>query len=676
MTSLQEQLARLRQYRAELREADPEVAEESADLRVLAKATSRRASRETLEAAVEVESIAMRRERPVLQIFKNEAKLVFEDAADSEIWRARLEKAKPLLDVAIPAVGRIDLTGSQYEWVGTGWLVSDAVLVTNRHVAALFVERKGETLSFAMNGGRRVGAGADFLQEIDNPAELVFELVKPLHVEGPSGPDVAFFEIRQVSGDARLAKPIRLASEIKLSSNVAVIGYPASDSRIPEPELMERIYGRLYNKKRLAPGGVTRIDEQLIWHNCTTLGGNSGSVVLDLDEGEAVGLHFSGSFLKTNYAVRADVVRRLRDDILSGRRPRPSVQAPREKPAPSPVGARGGQTATVSIPLTVTVSVTVGAAAARPQARPHATPGGGDSAPVADDEAKPEDYLDRRGYEAGFLGEGFEVALPDAGRHADDVLSFEFGGETGTELRYEHFSVVMSVSRRMCFFSACNIDGALSKSTKRPAWRLDPRIPSERQIIKECYGDPPKFSRGHMARREDPAWGEDPETAKRGNADSMHVTNATPQMQAFNSPIWLALEDYALQNAREDDMKISVFTGPYFAADDPVRYGVLIPRAFWKVIAFIHDGTGELCATGYEMDQSASLPPAEEEFVFGDFVSPQLGVSTQVPIREIEARSGLDLHGLAEFDPLDGEEALAPAERPQLLAMEQIRFLR
>ena len=36
----------------------------------------------------------------------------------------------------------------------------------------------------------------------------------------------------------------------------------------------------------------------------------------------------------------------------------------------------------------------------------------------------------------------------------------------------------------------------------------------------------------------------------------MHVTNTVPQMQAFNSPIWLALEDYALGHAKEDDMKI------------------------------------------------------------------------------------------------------------------------
>ena len=54
-------------------------------------------------------------------------------------------------------------------------------------------------------------------------------------------------------------------------------------------------------------------------------------------------------------------------------------------------------------------------------------------------------------------------------------------------------------------------------------------------------------------------------------------------------------------------MKISVFTGPYFDDNDPEMYGVRIPLAFWKIIAFIHDETGKLCATGYEMNQEQSL---------------------------------------------------------------------
>jgi endonuclease G len=51
------------------------------------------------------------------------------------------------------------------------------------------------------------------------------------------------------------------------------------------------------------------------------------------------------------------------------------------------------------------------------------------------------------------------VDLPSVDRHADDVLDFKVDGKSETELRYEHYSVVMSRSRRMCFFSAVNIDG-------------------------------------------------------------------------------------------------------------------------------------------------------------------------------------------------------------------------
>ena len=124
-------------------------------------------------------------------------------------------------------------------------------------------------------------------------------------------------------------------------------------------------------------------------------------------------------------------------------------------------------------------------------------------------------------------------------------------------------------------------------------------------------------------------------------------------------------------------MKISVFTGPYFSKRDPEMYGVRIPLAFWKIIAFIHDETGKLSATGYEMNQKSTLQP-EEEFVFGAFTSPQLRIATQVPIRSIEGKSGIGFGNLAGVDPLGGEEeeeAIAGPPAP-LLAFEQIRFVR
>ena len=124
-------------------------------------------------------------------------------------------------------------------------------------------------------------------------------------------------------------------------------------------------------------------------------------------------------------------------------------------------------------------------------------------------------------------------------------------------------------------------------------------------------------------------------------------------------------------------MKISVFTGPYFDDHDPEMYGVRIPRAFWKIIAFIHDETGKLCATGYEMNQEKLVQPAEE-FVFGAFTSPQLNVATQVSINSIEARSGIRFGRLASIDPLAGsDEGLDGGElRVPLEALEQIRFVR
>src|SRR5262249_23669485 len=611
MATLQEQLARLRRYNLSVRENDPKLAEELGDRGFEARVTEA-VSPQAAEEMLGLESIAMRTQRPVLAIRDNVTRLVFIDEADSKIWGERLTKARPLLDVAIPAVGRIDLIGAQLDWVGTGWLVAENIIVTNRHVAREFAERKGDGFAFKTGLREQMSADVDFLQEIDNPNKLVFKLVRPLHIEEPPGPDVALFEIEMVSGDARLARPIDLATTIAATQEVATIGYPAYDSRIPEPDLMERIYGNVYNKKRLAPGGVTRLEEALLWHNCTTLGGNSGSVVFDLNSGQALGLHFSGSFLVTNYAVRADVVKKLLADVRAGRAIR------RAETDPGPLVAQAGQprflrsarrSPSLTIPPTVDISRDFDPAtpAAPARYRMPAAPAGSEPAEfIAETEAVASDYRDRRGYNPAFLGEQFAVDLPSVDRNADDVLDFEFDRASETELRYEHFSVVMSRSRRLCFLSACNIDGNQSRKSARAAWKWDPRIPKAQQIMRECYGPPPKFSRGHMTRREDPVWGS-PATAKRGNDDSMHVTNTTPQMQAFNAPIWLALEDYALQHAREDEMKISVFTGPYFVDNDPEMYGVRIPVVFWKVIAFIHDRTGELCATGYEMNQEKTL---------------------------------------------------------------------
>ena len=43
--------------------------------------------------------------------------------------------------------------------------------------------------------------------------------------------------------------------------------------------------------------------EKLFKHDCSTLGGNSGSSVIDLETNQVIGLHFGGRYLQGNSAV-------------------------------------------------------------------------------------------------------------------------------------------------------------------------------------------------------------------------------------------------------------------------------------------------------------------------------------------------------------------------------------
>lgn len=631
-----------------------------------------------------LETIVLRVGRPVLDVKEGQVELKIEEA-ESQIWKGRLERASDRLKPGIRAVGRIEVENHpRASWLGTGWLVQNDVVVTNRHVAELFVRGDGARFRFRTGLDDRIMRPAiDFVEEFDSdePHEVPFYDYNVIHVEGDSGPDLAFLRVEPVDGRP-LPKPVELSLVPAVENDqVAVVGYPARDPYFPDQELMNRIFKGRYNKKRLAPGLVTGATSHRLHHDCSTLGGNSGGEVVALDSGQAVALHFAGTLFETNHAVPAELVGNRLEDALSGRIRRTERSQPIATPSSlrlTAKTARGAPVLQATVPVRVRIELgepeverddfdrRLGVGP--PSAGPAGPPGEPDSFDDYDsdelEEARPEDYLDRVGYRTSFLGEDIPVELPEVTSDAGDVLTYVFDGKQREVLPYRHFSVLMSESRRLCRYSACNIDGAKSKKKKRKGWRFDPRIPKAAQIRGECYGNPPLFSRGHMTRREDPVWGADAD-ASTGNTDSMHVTNAVPQMQPFNAGIWLSLEDYALDHTREDDMRISVFTGPFLTSGDPTRFGVQIPVAFWKIIAFVHDETGELSATGYVMSQEDFL--GGQEFVFAQHRS------AQRPIREIEQRAGLDFGPLAEVDPLAGQEEAPPVD---LVSPSQIRFVR
>ena len=557
--------------------------------------------RNPLVESPEMEAMILPFLRPVLMIQKN--RIIQPDADE---LRKRMAPYMARLESRVPSVGRIEFKKQgRIPYGGTGWLVSEDTILTNRHVALLVAEKKGRVISFRKNLiGDTMEAYIDFGEEYTGPNkptpqfEVQVEKIMFMTEDKSTLPDIALLKLKKHN---KLPAPIPLSDEPLVKGQmISVIGYPAFDSRgILSIDAAKRVFGGIYDVKRCSPGEVTVYDNSSWYfnHDCSTLGGNSGSPIIDLKSGNAVGLHCMGDVGVENYAVKAgEVIKYLRQQ---------KVVIPVSKPLPSVVPMK------------------------------------------ALEEAPPENYDDREGFQEDFLGKKAIVTLPEVKKDAKDILTFKEKGKKASVLKYHHFSVVMNKKRRMCFFSAVNIDGALSKKgVKRTAWKYDSRIPKSIQIKEECYGNPPQFSRGHMTRKEDPIWGS-LELARAASADTFHYTNATPQMQPFNAPVWLKLEDYALDHAQQDKMKISVITGPVLADGDPEKYGVAVPLEFFKIIAFIHDDTKKLCATGYTISQETYF--RQDEFVYG------MLDTWQVPISVIEQKTGLDFGTLRNADPLKGK---------------------
>lgn len=340
-------LARLRAANADLERRDAALRDELVEARDRARVTPEgRTAAESVEIGGErvsfsqfaQETIVRKTGRPVLAVIRNQARLTFEEA-DSRIWKERLERAGDGLSQAAAAIGRIEVEGHALAWLGTGWLVAPDIIVTNRHVAGAFARRQGTGFVFRQGlGGSAMSASIDFLEELEREDSLSFALAEILHIEEDDGPDVAFLRVRS-TGKATLARPIALAASTpEPDEAVAVIGYPARDSRIPDVDLMERIYGNTYDKKRLAPGVIMRASRALLQHDCTTLGGNSGSAVISLSTGDAVGLHFAGTFLTANHAVPSHIVQERLEQLSRPARARaiPAASAVPDRATPGP----------------------------------------------------------------------------------------------------------------------------------------------------------------------------------------------------------------------------------------------------------------------------------------------------------------------------------------------------
>ena len=255
-------------------------------------------NQEQLEAIIEVTG------RPPLLIQNGD----WENPVIDEV-KTRLESHRQHVQPRLASIGRIQKTVEhETRMIGTGWMIEKDVLVTNRHVAEAFARKTQDGTNFEFTVPSHA-ITTDFKREYDIANELTVGIIKILNIVDEATKDIAFLKVEK--RDTAIPEHLQLhASEPTFEQHVVCIGYPARDSR-NDFFAMLKYFKDIYEVKRLSPGQLTGVEHtNWIQHDCTTLGGSSGSAVLDVESGEVVGLHFSGKYRKLNLAVKSSIVKR------------------------------------------------------------------------------------------------------------------------------------------------------------------------------------------------------------------------------------------------------------------------------------------------------------------------------------------------------------------------------
>lgn len=201
-------------------------------------------------------------------------------------WNAFRKSAKPFMY----SVGRIDkVDGTSTNALATGFVVAPGVLVTNTHV----LDAISANTRLLQKGQAVVFFGQEYNVVPDSPAVAITGVVA-VHPQ---------FDMSLLSIDDEAVSAWRIDDRpTQKARRVAAIGYPQDDPR--SPVFRDVIFGDRFGVKRGAPGEVRGTAANAVYHDCSTLGGNSGSPLVDLDTCKVVGIHRDGPlFLFRNEAV-------------------------------------------------------------------------------------------------------------------------------------------------------------------------------------------------------------------------------------------------------------------------------------------------------------------------------------------------------------------------------------
>lgn len=255
------------------------------------------------------------------------------DVPQAGTWKPLIEPMQEAIRTVARSVGRINVRSPWYpSGVGTGFVVAPGLIMTNRHVL--------EPIAFPADGGWRfkfAGTAIDFAAERDRARERTFaitgvrfagpEAINDRLERPPRKLDMALLEVATDNGQEALPAALPVSLDVPVLSShleVYLMGFPAKPrSDYETTEVLQQVFGpQDYSVKRFAPGyilaGPDTVDDgghhRVIVHECSTLGGNSGSCIIDFRTGgTAVGLHFGGVKREENFA---HALARLQDILI------------------------------------------------------------------------------------------------------------------------------------------------------------------------------------------------------------------------------------------------------------------------------------------------------------------------------------------------------------------------
>lgn len=248
----------------------------------------------SLEAIVQVTG------RPALR-YKDGKVEMPNDTGENQGWAVLIATARANINRVSRSVGRVSRKGrsSTDELVGTAWRIGDTLVVTNRHVAKTLVLRPADpVLSWMLDAAKKpqvnfepAGDTRFAVSDIAfcAPEEDIDLAIMRLDCTAsfPPPPLSIDWEPESIGQDVSGGE-----GEPRFKGKqIYVVGHPY---RTPGSSAIAKVFGSADGSKRCSPGLVTAITGHYLEHDCSTLGGNSGSCVLTTDRHAVVGLHAGG----------------------------------------------------------------------------------------------------------------------------------------------------------------------------------------------------------------------------------------------------------------------------------------------------------------------------------------------------------------------------------------------